>query len=346
VLIIFTSVTMFTITRSKRLCVCARKFAKYRFEIENSETKEKYIAVYWKELKYPILYDACYDGILGEHNWYVGQYASALLKSVQKLMHIMIMETTEEYKNKPENTSIDHINICRLDNRMANLRIATDAEQNANKTTRSDKKPPPQELIDAGILELPKHVRWTVTEKKFVIENHPVLCANCGDKKPIITGTKSSRWSIVEKYQDIMYKLNELNSKLSDEHVQFQIKKEQLRKEYIQITNLIRAARSEELIEEPGVQLESSLQPELKTVKGRKTVLGLPQDCGVNVEDIPKYCYYRAASDKIGDGFVIDKHPLMTTRTWRTSSSKFYTTKEKFDSLMEVYNTLKNDETK
>ena len=339
-LIIFTSATMFTITRSKRLCVCARKFAKYRFEIENSETQERYVAIYWKELKYPIVYDACYDDVLGEHNWYVGQYASAKVKSVQKLMHVTIMETTEEYKNKPDNTSIDHINICRLDNRMANLRIATDAEQNANKTTRSDKKPPPQELIDAGILELPKHVRWTVTEKKFVIENHPVLCENCGDKKPVITGTKSSRRSIVEKYQDIMYKLNELNSKLGEEHTQFQAKKEQLRKEYIQITNLIRAARNEELIEEPVVPQESPVQPELKTVKGRKTVLELPPDCGVNVEDIPKHCYYRAASGKRGDCFVIERHPAMTKRTWSTSSSKVYTTKEKFDSLMEMYNSL------
>ena len=53
--------------------------------------------------------------------------------------------------------------------------IQTHSEQNSNRLQRSDKLLPCDELINIGVEQLPKHVRWDKTEQKFVIEKHPVL---------------------------------------------------------------------------------------------------------------------------------------------------------------------------
>lgn len=72
----------------------------------------------------------------------------------------------------------------------------------------------------------------------------------------------------------------------------------------------------------------------------------LPENLGINHEDIPKYCYYISATEKRGDGFCCDKnHPIHkdTKKDWSTTRSKKISTKEKFDKLMEyINNNLKN----
>jgi hypothetical protein len=58
---------------------------------------------------------------------------------------------------------------------------------------------------------------------------------------------------------------------------------------------------------------------------------------------IPKYCYYKPASDKRGDKFIIERHPSLIKkglRQWATTESKSKTIREKFDLLIEKYNEL------
>lgn len=334
---------MYTITRSETSDKRTRKLEKYRYEITAMNSHEKFIALYWEGLKYPIVFNFQHQDTVGHYNWYIGNnYAYAAVGNDQCSMHIIIMQETDEYKNKPENTNIDHINEFKLDNRMENLRIATNSEQNTNRKTRADKQAPAQELIDAGVTELPKYVRWDKKEKKFVIEKHPVLIRLCVDKKPLLSGSKSSKLSVIEKYQDILYKLQELDKQLPESDSDFKDKKARLRREYIEITNLIRSVHNEELIQEQPT-VHCPVQAELKTVKGRKKISALPPDCGVSIHDLPKYCYYRPANEKRGDCFLIERHPVFVEkRSWQTSSSRALTTKEKFDEMMKVYTTLQN----
>jgi hypothetical protein len=50
---------------------------------------------------------------------------------------------------------------------------------------------------------------------------------------------------------------------------------------------------------------------------------------------IPKYCYYKCCSKKRGDKFVIENHPKLDKRVWSTTESKKFTTKQKFDLLLD-----------
>jgi len=303
----------------------------------------KYIAIFWSQSEYPIVYDIDEEEKLGKYNWSVcNNYAVNAENDKRTSMHIVIMKENDDYKDKGENCSIDHINEFKLDNRIDNLRIATQSQQNANRGKRSDKLPPPEELQAIGVIELPKYVRYDKTEEKFVIDKHPVLLSK---NKKSMSGSKSKSLSIQEKYQDILFKLDALNKEINQDEIQFQEKKQKLRNEYIQITNCVRQAKGLEaiLVEQQPSQTGGGqpIQPEMKTIPGRKKSPTLPPDCGVKLEEIPKYCYYRAANEKRGDVFIIERHPGLTEkRTWSSTSSKLVSTKAKFDSMMEVYNTL------
>ena len=83
---------------------------------------------------------------------------------------------------------------------------------------------------------------------------------------------------------------------------------------------------------------------EEKTLRGVKSQL--PENCGITHQMIPKYCYYKKASETRGDKFVIERHPTLVSdgkRQWATPESKKFTTKQKFDLLIEKLREL--DET-
>ena len=73
-------------------------------------------------------------------------------------MHRIIIDVELE-----KGLSVDHIDWMKTDNRLANLRIATQAEQNMNRFTRVDKVPACEELAMMGISRLPRGIRWDNT---------------------------------------------------------------------------------------------------------------------------------------------------------------------------------------
>ena len=69
----------------------------------------------------------------------------------------------------------------------------------------------------------------------------------------------------------------------------------------------------------------------------------LPPNCGVTIDQIPKYCYYKPASEKRGDKFIIERHPKILEegkRQWATSESKSLTTLDKFNLMIIKLNEL------
>lgn len=307
---------------------------KVKYLIKNEITNEEYYVMNWELLKgLPFVYDKQYDEYIRTYEWSIcgngylyNKELGTLHSNIAKLIGL-----------NTDNKTIDHINGFKLDNRKKNLRIASQSEQNSNRSTRSDKLEPCDELKNEGVNELPRHVRWDKTEKKFIIEKHPSLIQDVKNglrKKATMSGSKSKTLTILQKYQDILARLNELNEKFS-QNEEFKNIKEQNKNEYEAICKCILNIKIDE--ETTPVEEIIPIEPNRRTVSGKKTKSKLPEDCGVCHEDIPKYCYYQPKTEKREDKFVIDKHPkllLQGKRQWSTTENYTLSTKDKFDLLL------------
>ena len=279
----------------------------------------------------------------------------------QLYLHNIIMNKLT-FEGKGQQQTVDHINRIGRDNRKCNLRMAeSQSAQNFNQKRRERTTELPE---DSGLSvdDMPKNVYYAKPNgphgEYFYIEIRGVQ--ELGDRF-LWKSTKSNKVSLKIKLQETIDKMMELRE-------QYPILKEifvteeteelrhQLIKEYNEIIQLSHYPADiilnniftfeGELHNKQEIKKEDEVII-LETTKklreyGRKADT-LPPNCGVTIDEIPKYCYYKPSSEKRGDKFVIERHPKLIElgkRQWTTSESKSLTTKEKFDLMIVKLNEL------
>ena len=217
---------------------------------------------------------------------------------------------TNHYGNGRGNLSVDHINRDKLDNRLENLRITNQSEQNKNCDKRTRKYNAidlPDELKHST---LPKYIYYcseTMNKGKsneyirdyFRIEKHPKLNKKCW------SSPKSVKMSIIDKLI--------------------------LTKKYLE-------------------QLDSNAVIDLSEQTKRKrnsNAKQLPRD--IIQSDMPKYVNYCSETmnkgkpnEYIRDFFRIEKHPKLNKKCWSSSKSVKLSITEKLNLTKKYLNEFEN----
>ena len=147
--------------------------------------------------------------------WYIGAngYVATTFKEEGKrkirYLHQHLMDHYGKGLTKGNNT-VDHINTNKLDNRLDNLRLVNQSEQNKNRGKRKRQKSAKCNLPDF-IKELPKYVQYVNSKGGyFCIRNHPNY------PNEYFQSSTRKDISLQVKYQSILDKLKEYNNKNMD----------------------------------------------------------------------------------------------------------------------------------
>jgi hypothetical protein len=288
------------------------------------------------------------DDVLSKYSWWYSRptgYIYAHNKSTESdtasvTMHAVIMRNLQGI---PENdtTSVDHLNYIKTFNVCENLRYVSQSEQNTNRQNRTDKALPPKELQDIGIQSLPRYVRYDKSEQKFVVERkHPGFAKLTEPFNS--SGTKSKHVSMIYKYYDVLKKLDYLN-KLMDtpERKDLIQKQNNLYQVYCDISKLITGNDITDVIKYDNTECDyKSLEKHLTDAELKYELRNLPENCDVNVQDLPKYCCYEKPKCNHGELFYIShNHPHLKAigaKSIKTTSSKSITIEYKYRELRDM----------
>ena len=267
------------------------------------------------------------------------------------------------FEGKGQQHTIDHINRIGTDNRKLNLRMATSqSAQNFNQKRRERKIELP-EGCDILVSQIPKNVYYGKPNglhgEFFYIEINGIN--DLSDGKFNWKSTKSKSVNLKNKLELTIQKLSELKSEhpvLNDVIIDIETEKirENLIKEYNEIIKLSHYPKN--VINDNLVKFESDIivvnnenenenennLDKIKIIKDLgKKVDKLPVDCGITIDMIPKYCYFKPESDKRGCKFIIERHPKLVeqgSRQWATPESKKISINDKYNLMIEKLNEL------
>ncbi len=292
------------------------------------------------------------------HRQSQSDYISLKMNSNKELyLHYLALNKIE-FGGRGQTYTIDHINRIPWDNRKENLRVTTQTQQNFNQRKKKRKVELPEDCgIDPD--DLPKNV-WYVKPTGNFGEYFEVRIKDLPDGSTFRKKTtKSKTVSLKCKLEEVKHYLKELQKKFPDAIGERGISSTysdeaiKLIKSYNKIIKLsgfdnykdflVEVPENKDHLENNVDELEDSEKEKLNLITqaatGKKrTTDTLPEDCGVTREEIPKYCYYKPASGNRSDCFTIDRHPKLVEqgkRQWSTTSASKFTTKEKFDLLLE-----------
>ena len=230
-----------------------------------------------------------------------------------------------------DGVSIDHINQIKTDNRAANLRYATQSEQNKNqsKRKRNVKFPEgcnidPQSIPtfiwymkpngshgDRWMVEIKEKYSWKTTSSKDISTKCKLELA------------KKHLRELIET-QPSLFEGHCINGFLDQEG-------ERLRREYIDILKLANLTFEDKVchnfLGEDLTGLNESEQQLLKDGTSTETNHSVGLDF-----DIPEYCHYIPATQTKGDGFCVKRNQK---KVWCTTRSKKKSIQEKHRQLLE-----------
>ena len=131
--------------------------------------------------------------------WYTneGGYATGHAVGGIVYMHSLVLPSSP-------GLSVDHVNWIKVDNRAANLRLATLAEQNANRADRVDKAPPCAELLGAGITRLPRGIRKDRVTDRYTCGDHPLLTGQYNGTRHMGSGETARYKDCLETYVELL----------------------------------------------------------------------------------------------------------------------------------------------
>jgi len=301
------------------------------------------------------------DKMLEAHaNWYqinnyIGYKEEINHITITYYLHNLIMDK-KQGGGKGQKFTIDHINRNTRDNRKENLRLISQSRQNENQGRRKRIVVLPDDC-GVDVKDIPKCVYYVKPNGKhgdgFVLE-----LKKDGARKTW-KSTRSKEITLKDKLiqiKKIILDISDTYPELLEDKAIIENYTDQqitLMRDFNQIITLSRFdCADSNLMEIPvkeildcGVNDIDDMEDDeskryLQTVNtakkiGRRHRNNLPKNCGITPDMIPKHCYYQPATDKRGDAFVIDRHPLLPDgqRQWKTTGSVAVSTKNKFKSL-------------
>ena len=175
---------------------------KYAGHIINKaiQVDNKYVVMTCGELQEHVtVFDADVFEIIQDTKWYLHSTGYIISKSMG-MLHALVCPYSEE----DPVLSVDHMNRIRTDNRTENLRLATQADQCWNRGPRSDKVPPVDELIAAGVAFLPRGIRRDKTLGRYTCADHAASKKLAADAGRNFVGTRHKDANEIARFKDCL----------------------------------------------------------------------------------------------------------------------------------------------
>ena len=287
---------------------------------------------------------------------YITTYFKIKRSTIVIFLHNLIMNKIT-FNGKGQHLTVDHINRVPSDNRKVNLRIINQSEQNFNRI-RNEKKIILPDNCNINADDIPRCVTYRKIRGTHG-ECFEILISNFNGKNLQWTTATSITLSLKFKFEHAKKYLRYLKETYPDEFNKHHIEKNyndqevELIDSYNKILEMSKFSTDHtKIIPNNKNYLDENLTGlsdyEIQTLnnckfdgKNKKLKSSLPINCGITDNMLPIYCHYKPKKKNSGEKFIIRKNPMTKQNFyWATTADIDVNLKEKFNQLIEKYNTL------